>query len=80
MYQGVKFIPKVVSKYQFSSSESDKLEELIKQRPISLAKQQSLVDKAQCRPISTKGQPKCNISQITNTTTNISAAYGKKKE
>lgn len=39
LYQGVKFVPKITPKYQYSS-ESDKLEDLIKNRPISLTKPQ----------------------------------------
>ena len=40
MYQGVKFIPKIAPKYQLSSNESDKLEELLKNRPIASSKYQ----------------------------------------
>jgi hypothetical protein len=39
MYQGVKFVPKIAPKYQYSN-ESDKLDEILKNRPISLSKQQ----------------------------------------
>jgi len=39
MYQGVKFVPKIAPKYQYSN-ESDKLDEILKNRPVSLSKQQ----------------------------------------
>lgn len=72
LYKGVKFIPKLSQKYQQSSIESDRIEDLLKHRPAMLPKMQPIA--ATTKPL-LEFQKRAPVAGLTRATPGKSASF-----
>ena len=72
LYKGVKFIPKLSQKYQQSSIESDRIEDLLKHRPTMLPKMQPIA--ASAKPL-LEFQKRAPVAGLSRATPGKSASF-----